>query len=54
MSSGTVRWLKLSVGVSLPHVAVVGGGFCGLAAAWELCLCSGVGRCGMTGSRCGN
>ena len=27
------------VGASRPHIAVIGGGFCGLAAAWELGRC---------------
>ena len=45
---------RTTAGASRPHVAVIGGGFCGLAAAWELGLCGGVGRCGMTGARCGD
>ena len=28
--------MSSSAGASRPHVAVIGGGFCGLAAAWEL------------------
>ena len=27
---------RTTAGASRPHVAVIGGGFCGLAAAWEL------------------
>ena len=37
-------------GVSRPRAAVIGGGFCGLAAACDLGRRGGVGRCGMTGS----